>query len=200
MIKINLLPIDERITQDDSRDKLWFVAGIGAFACAIMIVFSAYAMQGHTIQSLGEEITTLEKLAAQYKPLIERVNEIAKERRDLEAKIAVITDLDKERSFRVRLLEDLNGKMPRYTWLTKFTEAEGASAEILGRTFSNLTLSDFMTKLEGSSLYDNVDLTVTKKGEIGEREIFEFRMTAALVKAPIDTTTAPRDEHATTQF
>jgi Tfp pilus assembly protein PilN len=200
VIKINLLPIDERITQDDSRDRLWFVAGIAAFAGAVMMVFSVYTMQGHALQSLGEEITTLERLAEQYKPLIARVNEIAKERRDLEAKIAVITDLDKERSFRVRLLEDLNQKMPRYAWLTKFNEAEGASAEILGRTFSNLTLSDFMSKLEESSLYENVDLTVTKAGEIGEREIFEFRMTAALVKAPVDTTTSARDEHATTQF
>jgi type IV pilus assembly protein PilN len=200
VIKINLLPIDERITQDDSRDRLWFVAGIGAFACAVMLVFSAYALQSHTLQTMEEEIATLEKLAEQYKPLIARVNEIAKERRDLEAKIAVITDLDTERSFRVRLLEDLNQKMPRYAWLTKFSEAEGASAEILGRTFSNLTLSDFMSKLEGSPLYENVDLSVTKKGEIGEREIFEFRMTTALVKAPVDTTTAPRDENAATQF
>lgn len=197
MIRINLLPIEDRVSQDDSKDRLWFIAGIAAIGCAAFMIFSAHALQSHSLNAMTEEVATLETLAAKYKPLIQRVNEIAKERRDLEAKIQVIADLDVERSFRVRLLEDLNSKMPRYAWLTKFVESEGASAEIQGRTFSNLTLSDFMSRLEASDLYENVDLTVSKKGEVGERDVVEFRMTAALTTASADTTAAAIPPDAT---
>lgn len=173
------------------------IAGVAAIGCAAFMIFSAHALQSHSLNAIQEEAATLETLAAKYKPLIQRVNEIAKERRDLEAKIAVIADLDVERSFRVRLLEDLNSNMPRYAWLTKFVESEGASAEIQGRTFSNLTLSDFMAKLESSDLYENVDLSVSKKGEVGERDVVEFRMTAVLTKAAVDSTAAAIPPDAT---
>jgi type IV pilus assembly protein PilN len=194
VIRINLLPLEDRVSSEDPKDRVWLIAGLGAFACTVLVIFSMYAMQGNQIQALAEEAATLETLAAKYKPLIQRVNEIAKERRDLEAKMQVIDELDVERSFRVRLLEDLNSKMPRYAWLTKFSESEGASAEIQGKTFSNLTISDFMSKLESSDLYENVDLTISKKGEIGERDVVEFRVTAALTKAHTDTSAA--SEHA----
>jgi type IV pilus assembly protein PilN len=184
MIKINLLPVEERGRQEDQRSGLWIILGLSSVGAVCLLLLFAYSMQSRALSDLRGEVATLEALQAKYRPMIERVNQLTQERRELEAKLAVIDELDAERSFRVRLLEDLNRKMPRYAWLTKFTESGGSSAEIQGKTFSNLVVSDFMTSLEDSRLYDAVDLSVTKKGEIGEREVVEFRLTASLTKAP----------------
>lgn len=184
MIRINLLPPEVRGGQDESHGGIWVFAGLGAAAALLLVLGFAYSLQSHTMSELRDETANLEALAAKYKPLIERVNALTRERRELEAKIAVIAQLDEERDFRVRLLEDLNRNMPQYAWLTKFTESGGSTAEIMGKTFSNLVVSDFMTGLERSKLYDVVDLSVAKRGEVGEREVVEFKLTAALTKAP----------------
>ena len=184
MIRINLLPIEDRVREDNSRNGLWIIAALSSVGCLGLILLFTFTLQARALSDLQDEVATLETLSAKYKPLIQQVNQITQERKELETKMTVISNLDQERSYRVRLLEDLNRKMPRYAWLTKFTETGGASAEIHGKTFSNLVVSAFMSSLADSKMYDRVDLSVAKKTEVGEREVVEFRMTAAITNTP----------------
>jgi Tfp pilus assembly protein PilN len=195
VIRINLLPIEERATREEASGGLWLVAALGAVAGVAVLVLGAFTLQTRALSSLTDEMERLEKLSAQYRPLIERVNQLSAERKELETKMQVIDQLDQERSYRVHLLEELNEQMPRYAWLTKFVEVGGASAEIEGSTFSNLVVADFITGLERSDLYDQVDLSVAKKGEVGAVDIVAFKLTALLTKPPAD---APGD--ATTEI
>ena len=186
MIRINLLPIEDRVEKDESRGSLWLMAALGATGATVMAIGLGFTLQSRAIATLTEEQVRLEKLSAEYRPLIQRVNQLTEERRDLETKMKVIGELDAERDYRVRLLEELNSKTPRYAWLTKFNETDGANAEIEGETFSNLVVADFISGLEGSDLYDQVDLSIAKKAEIGSVDVVEFKLTALLTKAAAD--------------
>lgn len=190
MIRINLLPDEERLPKEESKGIGWLLPVVGAVGLPTAVILVAMSLQSRTIASLTAQVQELETLSAKYRPMIERVNRLSQEKRDLEAKIHVIDQLDQDRSFRVKLLEELNRHMPRYAWLTKFVESGGASAEIEGTTFSNLVVSDFITGLERSGLYDQVDLTIAKRAEIGSRDVVDFKMTAVLNKVGVDTTAA----------
>jgi Tfp pilus assembly protein PilN len=159
-----------------------------------LVMLAGISLQSRAISTLTAQVQELETISAKYRPLIERVNRLSEEKRDLEAKIHVIEALDKERDFRVRLLEELNRHMPRYAWLTKFVESGGSTAEIEGTTFSNLVVSDFIQGLEKSGLYNQVDLTVAKRAEIGNRDVVDFKMTANLSSSPAATLPAGADE------
>ncbi len=186
MIRINLLPVEERSEKEESGTSLWFLAAIGATGAAAIALLLGFTLQSRALATLADEKARLEKLSDEYRPLIQRVNQLTAERRDLETKMQVINDLDAERDYRVRLLEELNAKIPQYAWLTKFNETDGMNAEIEGETFSNLVVADFISGLERSDLYDQVDLTVAKKAEIGAVDLVEFKLTALLSKPPPD--------------
>ncbi len=51
---------------------------------------------------------------------------------------------------------------------------------IEGVTFSNLLVADFMSRLEASPLYGNVDLQVAEKGTIDQRNVVKFKITAGM--------------------
>ncbi len=197
MIRINLLPDQERAPKEESKSGGWMLAVLGAAGCTGLVMLAAMTLQNRTIATLTEQVQELEMLSAKYRPLIERVNRLSQEKRELEAKIHVIDTLDQERDFRVRLLEELNRHMPRYAWLTKFVERGGAAAEIEGTTFSNLVVSDFITGLEKSGLYNQVDLSIAKRAEIGNRDVVDFKLTANLNRASAPATAAASAETAT---
>ncbi len=187
MIRINLLPDEERLPKEESKSGGWMFAALGSAGCTALVMLAAISLQNRTIATLTAQVQELETISAKYRPLIERVNLLSQEKRELEAKIHVIDTLDQQRDFRVRLLEELNRHMPRYAWLTKFVERGGASAEIEGTTFSNLVVSDFITGLEKSGLYNQVDLSIAKRAEIGNRDVVDFKLTANLSRAPAAT-------------
>jgi Tfp pilus assembly protein PilN len=196
VIRINLLPVEERQEREESKGIPGLLIAGGAVAVTALVVLLAVMLQARAIASLKEEQVRLEKLSDEYRPLIQRVNQLTQERKELETKMQVIDQLDQERDYRVRLLEELNSKTPRYAWLTKFNEMDGMNAEIEGSTFSNLVVADFIAGLERSDLYDQVDLTVAKKAEIGAVDVVEFKLTALLARTrnePVEVSTRAGD-------
>ena len=52
--------------------------------------------------------------------------------------------------------------------------------QVEGVTFSNLLVADFMSRMEASPLYGNVDLVVAEKGTIDQRSVVKFKITASM--------------------
>ena len=52
--------------------------------------------------------------------------------------------------------------------------------KIEGVTFSNLLVADLMSRLEASPLYGNVDLVVAERGQIDQRNVVKFTITAKM--------------------
>ena len=57
-------------------------------------------------------------------------------------------------------------------------DQDGAnSVSIEGITFSNLVVSDFMSRLERSPMFANIELDVAERGKQDERDVVKFRVT-----------------------
>ncbi|TPW05873.1 MAG: fimbrial assembly protein PilN, partial [bacterium] len=122
-----------------------------------------------------------EEEARRLKPQIDKVNELTRQREELNTRLTIIQDLDKGRFHSVRLMDEVAADMPSYLWLTALKDQSGTKVTMEGVTFSNLVVADLMLRLDKSEIFQNIDLVVTQKGLIDNREVTQFTVTAEVV-------------------
>ena len=179
MIRINLLPQEQKTRKTAIKlPKIGNVALLGAVAGVIAILLVTFLVQGVRTRSLKSKIAEAKTQATQLRPQIEQIERLTSERRELDTHLKVIKELEKDRTFEVMLLDELNKRVPDHLWLTSYQRTDSASVALEGVTFSNLIVADLMTRLERSVLYDNVDLTIAERGVIEDRDVVRFTLTS----------------------
>jgi len=180
MIRINLLPRDERQTRRAIQlPKIGSLMPILVLLMVMALFGSVSVFQALQIGRLNSDIARADAEAAKLKPQIQTIQELTQKREELQRRLNVIQDLDKTRLQRVMLVDELSRCVPEHLWLTSYEET-GNKAQIEGVTFSNLLVADFMTRLEASPLYGSVDLLIAEKGVIDQRNVVKFKVTALM--------------------
>ena len=182
MIRINLLPKEEKAQRQVS---ISFKAG-DLVVPAILLVASALVIGGMGLSqysratSLARSIAEVDEQSRALAPQIERVNRLAQERAELDLRLGIIAKLEKGRAQSVRLMDDLARCVPDHLWLTAATQDAGTSLSLEGSSFSNLVVSDFISRLERSPMFANVELDFAERGVINDREVVKFRITCSV--------------------
>ncbi|HYQ95496.1 MAG TPA: PilN domain-containing protein [Candidatus Eisenbacteria bacterium] len=180
MIRINLLPRDERKTRRAMQmPKIGSLMPVLVLLLVIALFGAVSVFQALQIGRLHADIARTEQEAAKLKPQIQTIQELTLKREELQRRLTVIADLDKTRLQRVMLVDELSRCVPEHLWLTSYEETAN-KVQIEGVTFSNLLVADFMTRLEASPLYGTVDLLVAEKGTIDQRNVVKFKVTALM--------------------
>ncbi len=179
MIRINLLPPEERVKKRELHlphmSTIYLVAGIVVFFGS---VFSVSLIQSHKVRELEKKIATATEESKKLAPQLAKIKQITKEREEVDRRLALITSLDRNRYFRVKLLNDIGFQLPVNCWLTDITELSPNTFTIDGIAFSNYTIADMITNLESSPVFTQIDLKISEKGEIDEREVMKFTLNA----------------------
>ena len=181
MIRINLLPRDERQVR-----RSFTMPKFGALLPVLVLLlvaalFTAFSVvQAMQVGRLKADITRAEQEAEKLRPQIQTIQELTQKREELTRRLNVITNLDKTRLWRVKLVDELSKCVPDHLWLTNYEETGADKISIEGVTFSNLLVADFMSRLEASPLYGSVDLQIAEKGIIDQRNVVKFKVTAAM--------------------
>ncbi len=162
MIRINLLPVKEAQRAIGRRQQL-SVALLG-FALALLVMVIPYILQGHAMTRLDGEIDQLRTEVAKFEEQTRDLRDLDKKRKELQAKLKVIEDLNQKRVGPVRILEDLSSATPEKLWLVEFTDANG-QATITGLALDNQTIATFMRQLQSSKYFYDVDLLETSQSE-----------------------------------
>jgi Tfp pilus assembly protein PilN len=82
-------------------------------------------------------------------------------------------------------INELAALIPRDSWITEFAVQGGRTVQLAGiTTGSNISLAAFMVNLERSTFFRNVDLSVSERQRVGDREVVRFNLTAELEVAP----------------
>ena len=179
MIRINLLPKEEKAHRPVS---ISFKAG-DLLIPAMLLVATALVIGGMALSqysratSLARSIADVDEQSRILAPQIERVNRLAQERAELDLRLGIIAKLEKGRAQSVRLMDDLARCVPDHLWLTGASQDAGGSLSVEGVTFSNLVVSDFISRLERSSMFANVELDFAERGNVTDREVVKFRLT-----------------------
>lgn len=182
MIRINLLPAEEKVSRPTISVKrpTGVLLPLVILAASVTLVVAAVVHQQAQVQSLLGDLQTVEEEIERLAPEVALVERLAKERSELDLRMSVIDQLSGRRFHSVRLVDELDRAIPEYLWLTNANQLGPTEMTFEGVTFSNLIVADFMTRLDRSPYFANVELRVAERGVIEERPVTQFQMSANL--------------------
>ena len=95
MIRINLLPAEERVGTSRKMPAVsWMAWPAAAAAMLVLSIFGSAVVQSSGINSLEKEVGKAEHETAALAPQIQRIGDLAKERADMDLRISLIKRLE----------------------------------------------------------------------------------------------------------
>ncbi|UCG52388.1 MAG: PilN domain-containing protein [Candidatus Latescibacterota bacterium] len=188
MIRINLLPMEDR--KRSRRLRLPSFSGGGpktiwalvAVVVYVGMVAAMASLQAKKTKDLKAKIAEAEEESAKLAPQLERIRELTKEREEVDRRLGIIASLDRDRYFRVQVMNDIAEKLPPNSWLTSFNESGGTQVSIDGVTFSNYLIADLMNNLEKSDRFSNVTLNIAQEGHIKDHKVIQFTLNSRITR------------------
>ena len=185
MIRVNLLPREEKAKRKSASAPVDLKVGdmvlpaivVGAAA----LVIAGSAMSQRTRQAgLEKSIQQVDSESRALAPQIARVNQLAQERAELDLRMGIISKLEKGRTQSVRLMDELARCVPDHLWLTGVSQDAGNHLQLEGVTYSNLVVSDFMSRIERSPMFSNVELAVAERGQVTDKSVVKFQVSCTV--------------------
>jgi len=193
MIRINLLPYRAARKKENIRKQ------ISIFFFSFLVVVAIVLFYNMSLQKridvLNTKIAENKKMLAKFEKQAKEVDRIKNAFNNLEKKTKVIKNLETKRKDAVCLLDNMTKVVAEYTsisgsdslsdkdntpvkrlWFTNF-EAKGNNIGIKGIAMDNKTVANFMTRLENSKLYKNVNLKTLKQQKITKLNLKSFDIT-----------------------
>jgi len=184
MIRVNLLPREEKAKRKSSApidlkvgDMVLPVVVVGA---AGLIIAGSMMSQRTRQAGLEKSIQQVDTESRALAPQIARVNQLAQERAELDLRMGIISKLEKGRTQSVRLMDELARCVPDHLWLTGVSQDAGNHLQLEGVTYSNLVVSDFMSRIERSPMFSNVELAVAERGQVTDKSVVKFSVSCTV--------------------
>jgi type IV pilus assembly protein PilN len=77
-------------------------------------------------------------------------------------------------------MDELARCVPDHLWLTGVSQDASNHLQLEGVTYSNLVVSDFMSRIERSPLFSNVELAVAERGQAGDKNVVKFSVSCSV--------------------
>lgn len=170
MAHINLLPWRAELRKEQQRQFLSILILMVVLTAIVFVAIHINYLRLQGIQEsrneyLGEQITAVEKQ-------IREINELAKKKERLLARMEIIQRLQRNRPEIVRLVDELVRIIPNGVHLESFKQS-GQSLAINGVAQSNARVSALMRNIENSDWFSEPQLEIIKTGK-GNR-VFTLR-------------------------
>lgn len=192
MIRINLLPYRDAQKKENIRRQ------ISIFVLAVIMVVGTLVYYNislnNDIDALNTQIKNTKSMLARLEKQAKKVDEIKKAFNTLKQKTDVIKNLETNRKIAVQLLDnmttlvaeevsasqsetsaDSDSKPVKRLWFTNFQE-NSDKINLQGIALDNKTIADFMSRLEASNLFMNVNLKTIKQQKVNELNLKNFEI------------------------
>jgi type IV pilus assembly protein PilN len=175
MIKINLLPREERKRRAPMNNQVWL--GLAGVIIAFLAMGYGWFWLNDEVGRLQTDIQKTQAELKRFEELAKQVDKFQAEKKVLEDKLKIIQALVVAQGGPVRLLDAVSKALPNEVWLTAFTRT-GKKLDISGIAYTNFTVATFMTNLgTASNLISNVDLVVSEKTVVEQVPVERFSIT-----------------------
>ncbi len=155
MIRVNLYPTVAVVAHTPPQ-----LYGVVVFAvCAAGLGYWFFDLNSQK-SGLQEQTTVLQQEMQRLQQVMNEVSKFEQRKADLEARLAVIDQLEANQKGPVELMNDLIAGIPadpRGLWLTNLTQQE-TSVTMEGRAFDVTFIADFISALESSPSFSSVEL------------------------------------------
>ncbi len=181
MIRINLLPYHEIEKKETQSRQIFILAG--SFLLFLLVLASVQLYFWSDIGTLEQGLKAKEERLVVLNKTIGEVDQYKREKMILEKKLGIINDLEKNRSYPVRMLADIASQVPiKDVWLDKLSQSGGSSLVIEGKGRDNFAVVRFMKNLEGSMYVQTVELVSSKQSEVSGVKLQQFSLSCVLRK------------------
>ena len=177
MIRINLLPVREARRKADLRQQLLLIGASAVGSLVLATGFHQFVRSGVT--AANNRVAALNTQLAQFKPQQEQVERFKTKKSEIEQKLEVIHRLERSRSGPVHILDELASLTPERVWLTTLS-ATGGQIELEGMSLDNELVALFLTALNNSPYFANVELKTTELKTVDALKLNTFRIMAQL--------------------
>jgi len=180
MIRINLLPFRAARKKENIRRQVSIFLLSLAFLLIILFYFNWKL--GGQIDGLNAQIKQTTTELVKYDKINKEIAEIKKKLSNLKKKMAVMETLESNRFEPTRLLDTMTqAVVPKRMWFTNL-ESKDNLLKINGIALDNKTVADFMTRLEKTGLFSDVDLNTLKQRKVDKSNLKSFQISC--VKKP----------------
>jgi type IV pilus assembly protein PilN len=177
MIEINLLPVREERRRADLQQQL--VLLVGTLAGALLLAGACHWWVSSSLGDVRSRSAALEKEIDRFGAQLQQVEQYRAQKQEIESKLAVIERLDASRSGPVRILDELAVHTPERVWLTRVDANQGRMT-IEGLSLDNELVALFITALNDSPYFRDVELEETELYERDKLKLNQFRLKARL--------------------
>lgn len=165
MIKINLIAETQKgKSREKAAPRSEGAGALGQNVLMVGVVILATLVVGWRWYTLAGDHRRLVSDIAKAEAEKERLQAIIKKGEDykakkdlLQRKIALVSQLKKNQSGPVHLLDEVSKQLPDFLWLDSMTEA-GWQIQIMGKATTYNAVSNFYNNLNGSRYFQNVVL------------------------------------------
>ncbi len=180
MIRINLLPYREAEAKADITRQIVIIAGSFALFLTVLISLQVYLTARTMI--LEKRLKDGEARLVVLQKKIGDIEVFKQDKKDVEKKLSVIKNLERNRLYPVRLLDEMSRVVPTEdVWLQKLSET-GTELKIEGMARNNIAVALFMKNLEKSGFIKSVDLNSTKQAEVSGVKVQQFILLCSVQK------------------
>jgi Tfp pilus assembly protein PilN len=205
MIRINLLKPEAKEVREPVPTGLPGVAkekkkaSIGTIIFLLLLVSLAgyYFYQHWEMQKEKQLIAQAQQEKNQLQYVVAKLDEVKMQKANLEMKISLITQLKNNQDIAVKIMDEINRRIPDFVWL-KEASFDGQTLKIKGEAISNNLIADFITNLQRSETFGQVNLIDSTQRSQGNVVYLEFNMTVPVIKPQLPST-QPAGTKATPQ-
>jgi Tfp pilus assembly protein PilN len=180
-IEINLLPAEYRFHKKRFRlEREMIYPLLGVITIGVILVFWTLFQQ-NSISYNNSQISFLSQQIEQNRPIQNEINKLRSEKMAIQEKIRALERISVNREKWVKLMEELSGRLPQYTWLLSVKE-ENTIPPVLsieGRTYSFPEVANYMSNLKESKYINSVGLTDIEQVSSKEK-VYRFSITCSL--------------------
>ncbi len=156
MIRVNLLPYRAARAKENIRRQV----SVFLLLLVLTILSLAYSifLYNGKVTDLENKVSSVKHQITHYKEKADEAAKLKKALKILEQKLEVIDNLELMRKEPITLLESMTRLVvSQRMWITYLQTAKN-TVTIKGIAFDEKTVADFMKNLEGSAVFDAVDL------------------------------------------
>ncbi|MBN1233798.1 MAG: PilN domain-containing protein [Candidatus Coatesbacteria bacterium] len=158
-------------------------AGMGILPVIVMLILlfisilgclGMFMMQTLKIKNLKKTVV-LKQQEFEDKSKKQQALKALNERKErINQRINAIQQLNQDRYRSVSILQEINTCLPQQIWLTQLKQSGKSTIEFKGVSITNLTIPDFMARLETSLMFSNVQLIESKRTDVEGKSVREF--------------------------
>ncbi|MBI5344484.1 MAG: PilN domain-containing protein [Deltaproteobacteria bacterium] len=160
MIRINLLPVRAAKKKETVKVQLTLA---GIITCVVFVVsIAVYLTVRSEASSLQDNISRGQNEITELKKKIGELSRIKEQKKIVEEKLAIITNLEAARTGPTKLFKMIGASIPERAWLSSVKEESGAIV-IKGHAVSDEVVADLMRGLQRYKELGRVELEVAER-------------------------------------